>query len=410
MTDNTFSPYRLALRNVRRKPYRNLGLAVLVGIFSALLFGGSMLSSQMGESLKSLSERLGADLLIVPYGYENQVAATLLRGEPSTYYMRKEVLDRIRAVPGVAAATPQIFLASLSSSCCSEQVQILGFDQESDFLLRPWIEEATGRLSDGEIVVGSKILTDVGEEVFFFGKTYRVGARMEPTGMGPDTSVFMPMNALYTLMRDNPYLTRPLDNPEEHISVVAVKVDSGLPLKTVSSRIMLEYAKDYNLSMVVTENIVSETSRHLHRLSASVYCVAAGVWLLAVLVISLVFSVNISERKHELSVYRLLGAQRSWVAGLLQREAFWVCVGGALAGILVASCVIFPFNTLIFSSLKLPHLGISGSLVAGHALLVLVMAGLSGPLACLNTVWSITRVDVYSSLREGERCGWRFGT
>jgi putative ABC transport system permease protein len=305
-------------------------------------------------------------------------------------------------VPGVAAATPQVFLASLDASCCSEPVQLMGFDPESDFLLRPWIEKVISRLNDGEIVVGSKIISAVGEDETFFGKTYRVAARMEPTGMGLDTSVFMPMDALYALMRDNPYIARPPEHPEEYISVVAVKVEPGLPLRTVSNAIMLKCGQDYDLFPLVTENIVSETSRRLQRLSASVYWVAAAVWLLAVLVISLVFSVSASERKHELSVYRLLGAQRTWVAGLLQREAFLVCAGGALAGILAASCVIFPFSTLIFSSLKLPHLGVSGGLIAVHALLTLLIAGLSGPLACLNTVLSITRSDVYSTLREGE--------
>jgi putative ABC transport system permease protein len=254
----------------------------------------------------------------------------------------------------------------------------------------------------GEIVVGSKILAEVGREILFFGNAYRVAAKMEPTGLGLDTSVFMPLDALYALMRGNPYLLEQFDNPEEYISAVAVKVDPGLFPKSVGNAIMQTWAMEYDLDQVITESIVSETSRRLGALSATVYWVAAGVWLLAVLVISLVFSVSVNERKHELSVYRLLGAQRSWVAGLLRWEAFYLCAGGALVGILAASCVVFPFSALIFGGLKLPYLGISGGSVAGHALLALAIAGVSGPLACANTVWSLTRFDVYNSLREGE--------
>jgi putative ABC transport system permease protein len=401
----------LALRNLRRKPYRNLGLAILVGIFSAVLFGGSVLNSQLSKGLESLSERLGADVLIVPYGYERVATAALLRGEPSTYYMRKEVLDRIRAVPGVATLTPQFFLASFSDSCCSEYVQIIGFDPESDFLIRPWIQEAITRLDGNEIVVGSKILAAVGNKLFFFGKTYRVAAKMAPTGMGLDTSVFMPLETLYTLMRDNPYLPKLLENPqflqkleppEAYISSVAVKVNPEVSPSTVGNAIMRACADEYNLDQVVTENIVAETSRRLHSLSASLYWIAAGIWLLAILVISLVFSVSASERKHEISLYRLLGAERSWVAKLLRWEAFFLCAGGALAGILAASCIVFPFSTLIFDNLQLPRLGITGGSIAGHALLALAISGISGPLACANTVWSLTRFDIYSSLREAE--------
>ncbi|MDR2125178.1 MAG: ABC transporter permease [Desulfovibrio sp.] len=409
--DKVFTPHRLALQNLRRKPYRNLGLAALVGIFSAVLFGGSILNGRLSKGLESLSERLGADVLIVPFGYERVAAAALLRGEPSTYYMRKEVLDRIRAVPGVASLTPQFFLASLSDSCCSEHVQIIGFDPESDFLLRPWMQNIITRMRDDEIVVGSKIITSVGDRLFFFGKTYRVAASMAPTGMGLDTSVFMPLETLYALIRGNPYLPKLLENPhflqkldppEAYISSVAVKVDPEAAPKVVGNAIIRACADEFNLDQVVAENIVADTARRLHGLSASVYWVAAGIWLPAILVVSLVFSVSASERKQEMSLYRLLGARRSWVANLLRWEAFFLCSGGALAGILAASCVIFPFSTLIFDGLQLPHLGISGDSIAGYALLTLAISGLSGPLACANTVWSLTRFDVYSSLREAE--------
>jgi putative ABC transport system permease protein len=411
MTGNPFATHRLALRNLKRKPYRNLGLATLVGIFSAVLFGGSILISQLSMGLESISERLGADVLIVPYGYERVAAAALLRGEPSTYYMRKEVLDRIRTVPGIAALTPQFFLASFNDSCCSEHVQIIGFDPESDFLIRPWIQNTIARLADDEIVVGSKIITFVGGKLFFFGKTYRVAARMAPTGMGLDTSVFMPLETLYTLIRGNPYLPKLLENPqflqkldppEAYISSVALKVNPDVLPQSVGNAVLRACADEYNLDQVVTENIVAETARRLHSLSASVYWIAAGIWLPAILVISLVFSVSASERKHEMSLYRLMGAERAWVAKLLRWEAFLVCTGGALAGITAASCIVFPFSTLIFDSLQLPHLSIRGGSIAGHAVAALVISGISGPLACANTVWSVTRFDVYSSLREAE--------
>ncbi|MDR2820745.1 MAG: hypothetical protein LBB60_09495 [Desulfovibrio sp.] len=402
MADKKFTLHWLALQNVRRKPYRNLGLAALVGIFSAILFGGSILNSQLGKGLESLSDRLGADVLIVPYGHEQIAKAALLRGEPGTYYMRKEALSRIREFPGVTAATPQFFLASLSASCCAERVQIIGFDPDSDFLIRPWIQNKITQLRDGEVVAGSKIRAGAGEEIFFFETTYRVAAKMDATGLGLDTSIFMPLSALYALMRDNPDIVRQIDSPEQYISSVAVKIDPALSPRDVGNAVMRAYAIEYNLDLIVAETIVSETARRLHTLSAAVYWIAAGVWALAFLVISLIFSVTVSERKHELSVYRLLGAQRSWLARLLQWEAFFICAGGALAGILAASCVVFPFSALIFTSLKLPYLGVSGLMAAGHALSVLAIAGVSGPLACLNTVWSVTRFDVYNTLREGE--------
>jgi putative ABC transport system permease protein len=393
---------RLALENIRRKPYRNLGLAVLTGIFAAIFFGGSLLNWQLSRGLESLAERLGADVLIVPYGHEQIARAALLRGEPGTYYMRREVLDKIRELPVVAAATPQFFLASLDTSCCTERVQIIGFDPPSDFLIHPWLGNKIARLAEGEVVAGAKIRTGVGEGLFFFGRTYRVAAKMEPTGMGLDTSIFMPLPAVYELMRDNPDLPQRLENPEEYISAVAIRANPDLSSKQAGNEILQAYAVEYNLDQIITENIINSTARRLHTLSSAVYLLAAGIWLLAVLVLSLVFSVSVSERKYELSLYRLLGAQRSWLASLLLREAFMVCAGGALAGILAAACIVFPFSALIFAGLQLPHLGLPALEAAGLALLTLALAGACGPLASLNTVFSLTRSDVYATLREGE--------
>jgi putative ABC transport system permease protein len=402
VADKALTLQRLALKNIRRKPYRNLGLAVLAGIFAAVFFGGSLLNLQLSRGLESLADRLGADVLIVPYGHEQTARAALLRGEPGTYYMPREVLDKIRGLPGVAAATPQFFLASLNTSCCTERVQIIGFDPDSDFLIHPWLGNRITILNAGEVVAGSKVSSSVGERIFFFGRTYRVAAKMDPTGMGLDTSIFMPLAAVYDLMRDNPDLPQRLDNPEGYISSVAVRINPDLSPRQAGNEILQTYAIEYNLDQIVAENIVNDTARRLHSLSSAVYWLAAGIWLLAVLVISLVFSVSVSERKYELSIYRLLGAQRSWLASLLLREALLICAGGALAGILAAACVVFPFSTLIFAGLQLPHLGLPPLETAGQAFLTLAIAGASGPLASLNTVFSLTRSDVYATLREGE--------
>ena len=168
MTEKALSRPRLAWENLRRKPYRSLGLASLVGLFAAVLFGGSIVNGNLSQGLQSLSSRLGADLLVVPRGYELATQGALLRGEPSTFYMKKEVLDKIRQMPNVSAATPQFFLATLDSACCAEEVQIIGYDPDSDFLLKPWMTDQVLQLREGEIIVGSKIISLLGENIFFF--------------------------------------------------------------------------------------------------------------------------------------------------------------------------------------------------------------------------------------------------
>lgn len=103
-----------------------------------------------------------------------------------------------------------------------------------------------------------------------------------------------------------------------------------------------------------------------------------------------------------MGILRILGATRGKLAGLIVTEALLVSLRGALLGILAASVIVFPFNTLIFTSLQLPFVAISIPAAVGYAAIAFVAAGCIGPLACVWSALSITRFDAYATLREGE--------
>jgi putative ABC transport system permease protein len=339
--------------------------------------------------------------LIVPYGYERPAKAALLRGEPSTYYMGKDVYEKVRSFPGVSKATPQFFLASLATECCSERVQIIAYDQDSDFLVKPWLaSKVSPKLTEGQIVAGSKLNIEVGGKLYFFGLIHEVVAKMEPTGMGLDTSVFLPLATVYKLIDNIDGLKEKLTEPSDYISAVAVKVEDGQTPKDIANGIMQAYAIECNLDLVMPDAIVTETAKELAGWSSTVGRASAVMWVMALLALGMVFSVSVGERRREFGIYRLIGAKRQWLSKLIFMEAVLVSLGGAVLGLLTASLIIFPFDTLIFQSLGLPNLPASPSAVAWAALSALILALVIAPLACLRSVLALTRSDVQSSLRE----------
>ena len=171
--------------------------------------------------------------------------------------MSAKVFERLKNFPGVAKATPQLYLASLSTSCCSERVQIIGYDQASDFLLGPWLSVKAPRVSDGEIVVGSKLAVKDGDELYFFGRKHKVVAKMEPTGMGLDTSVFLPIEGARSLVEAVPGLSERTAEEPEPISAVALKVGDGLSVKDVANAIMRDQAIEFNLDLILPDAIVT---------------------------------------------------------------------------------------------------------------------------------------------------------
>ena len=87
------------------------------------------------------ADRLGADLVVVPAGTQQGADAYLITGKPVAFYMNASVLQQVEAIPGVAAASPQIFLTSLQqASCCSTgNLEVVALNPSTDFTIVPWL-------------------------------------------------------------------------------------------------------------------------------------------------------------------------------------------------------------------------------------------------------------------------------
>ena len=159
----------LAIKNLQRSPFRTFSMASLVALCSAVLFGSFLLASSLRNGISGMKERIGADLMIVPNGYEQTLESVLLSGEPNYFYMDKGIETIVRGIDGVKEVTSQFYLTSLSESCCDFPVQIIGFDPESDFLIKPWIQKYN---ADGDnLFAGSNVNVEKNTVSFFSKNT-----------------------------------------------------------------------------------------------------------------------------------------------------------------------------------------------------------------------------------------------
>lgn len=122
----------LAMENIRQRKTRSTCMILLVALFSLIVYMGSMFSLSLSRGLESLSDRLGADVIVVPAGYKAEIESVLLKGEPSTFYLPADTIDKLK-IWWNWKMTPQIYVATLSASCCSYPVQIIGIDIDTDF-------------------------------------------------------------------------------------------------------------------------------------------------------------------------------------------------------------------------------------------------------------------------------------
>lgn len=395
------STLRLALANLAQKPFRTLSLSLVVAIFTFMLYAGSMVSANLESGIQSLSARMGADLLVVPQGEGKKIESVLLRANPSTFYLDAGMLDVVRKVPGVAQASGQLFISSLDAQCCTVKVQLIGIDQESDFVVAPWLRTQVERpLVDNEVIVGDYIFGAIGSKIKFYNQDFTIVGRLEPTGMGFDSSVFMSMEAARRIAR----IASPekADEIDRSYSAVLVRVKPGVDPISISDGMLDQLGLGANVNFVFASNMMSDTSAKLQRITGGLYCAAAGVWCVAAIVMFIVFFFAFNERQKEFATLRALGAPKSKVISLVLTESTLMSLIGSVFGIGFGALVVSLFADTIADLIDLPYLTPSTAMIATTVLVSFAAGIVTCPIASLQTVWRIGKRDIYTSLREGE--------
>lgn len=363
----------LALKNSQRKQLRSISLILIVAIFTFALFSVSLLVTNLQNGLTITAKRFGADLMIVPEGYESDFEGVLLKSEPSTFYFSGDIETQVANIPGVAQCSSQLFLESLNAECCSVPVQMIAFDMDKDFTITPWLEESfSGELGLSEIIIGSLVEAQVNDTLIFYGQSFTVVGVMSETGTGLDSSIYMTRETAYEMCREAAGIAlQDMNDTVGRISCVMVKAADGEELQQLAERITSTVD---GTEVIVTESLIGSLTGHLNNIAKILYIIIVLLWVVAVIVLLVIFNSMIHERRGEFGLYRALGFSRKMLQELISCESVLISAVGALAGIAVGSLIVFPFQNLISSSLKLPYLNSSMGTVFEFIALSLVVS------------------------------------
>ncbi|MBQ9002070.1 MAG: ABC transporter permease [Eggerthellaceae bacterium] len=393
---------QLARANLRHNIGRSAGLAVLVAALAFVALGGALVTMSLQNGLASLEARLGADILVAPNTAKSQtnLEELLIDGVPGGFYMDKSYVEKVAAVEGVEKVSPQYYLATVKAGCCSMPVQIIGFDPETDFSIRPWIARSySSELGPRDVVTGCNISGTAGSTVMFYGVECRIVARLDETGTALDNAVFATNETLRELIdasgKQNLGVLDDKD-PEEVVSTIQVKVANGYQVSDVADYINL-YVR--GVSAVSTKSMTSGVSDGVAGVSAVIGAVMAVLCIIALVVLVVSFTVAGRHRTREFAVLRVIGATRSMLSRLVITESVIVSALGALAGCAFALAGMFSFGGAIEQALGLPFLAPATPQVVLATLLVFAVALLAGPVASVFSARKLARVDAGQTLR-----------
>lgn len=387
-----------AIRNLKRRPARTTILIMAIGLLVSALVVAASFVRRVESSIRSTTERLGADLIIVPTGSRGAAEDVLVENRVKTFYMDRALADRVRRVPGIGRVTAETYLATVGGACCDvPDTMVVAFDQESDFVVRPWLKEKLGRpLRKGEAIVGCESALNIGlgltdMDAVLFGNTFRMVGVLDRTGTALDTAVFIDENNIDDLIRKG----KPNVGPGQ-VSVIFAKVEMGYDPREVSGRIEDTIVEVDAVPRRDVGKKVLAALGDINRIFIAFIAVAA---LLAASLAWAVFSGIANERAREVGILRAIGAKESHVTRLFLLEVIVVGVIGSVVGGLVGTALSFaPARSFLVATNITTNLS-----VAERAVIAVVGLAFGTGICVLGSLLPIRRtrrIDPFQVLKE----------
>jgi putative ABC transport system permease protein len=262
--------------------------------------------------------------------------------------MDKDILGRVSAVEGVEQATHQVYLQSILGLCCDiPAAKIVAFDQDSDFIVKPWLTKVLNRrVEKGEAMIGAEAYENLGlldvQSSVLFNKKYDFVGVLDKTGTGLDNAIFISEENIDDILELGSASLRP-----DQISLIFTKLEPGYEPEEVGRRIegsILEV--DVIERSDMGKRIVS-TLTDINRVFLITIILAT---LLSAFLAWSVFSAIANERLREIGIMRAIGARGSHIVWMFVAEVTLLGVLGSLVGIALGtylSVSLASFFTLI---------------------------------------------------------------
>ena len=393
---------RSAARGIAGSPLRSWLIGGCALLVAALLLTTVLVVRGAQDSLNRAQERLGADVVVVPRGSETQVEGALLLGNATNTYMPMDYVARISHLPGVAVASPQLYMMSMSdASCCSvPNMLMVAYDSRTDFALEPWLKQKLGGdLALGQAVGGKNVFVPAGQNAIkLYGYDFKLVGNLESTGTNLDQTLFMTFQTAYDMERVSQLKAEvPLPILKDKATAVMIKLDPRADRARVT--------KSINSYLPGVTAIASPDMFGAYRSQASgvlhtLLVVLVLMIVLSLAVTALVFWMSVNERRRQIGVMRALGATQKHVLFSFLTEAVMLALGGGAVGAVVAATCLYLFRDALVTAFGFPFLFPSAASLAALLALGLVLALAVVGLAALVPALRAAREEPARSMRE----------
>ena len=398
--------FMLIWNNIARRRTQS-ALTVTITALTVLVFVMVMgIFQTVNQGLALSRERLGADAILMPK-YSNAKGDDLLfTAMPENIYMPIEVVEQAKQLKGVAAMSPQFYCQTLALGCCDpgEEARIIGYDPETDFILKPYLdEEHQNGINEEQIIIGHGYEDEdlIGMNYMILGRIFKVVAALQPTGTGMDSTFFMDWRTAQDMCLESEVLRQDWTkrDPHDYISVIMIKFEEGVDPEAFVRQVE---ESGMEAKCLLTGETISSLQSQLEVTMQVMFALWAASLLIAVLSLVGRFNALAKERKKEIGLLRAIGLKKGQVFGLIIGETCIMALMGGVLGSGIALICMDPVIEILKNAFKLsPSVWTTSlALLCGAAGVVLAVA--LGFAAAVSPAWKSASMDPQAAITQGE--------
>ncbi len=378
----------VALTNLRRRKGRAAflvaGLLIGVGTVVALI---SLTQSMTGQTRANL-QSFGANILVQPkvkdvaLSYGGIAAGGLSVGQQ---YISQDDVAKISALPSradISAVAPQLVGAVRVKG---HRALLLGIDPEQQFKLKRWWSVGSGHAPQkaGELIAGAAaartLKLQMGDYLRLGGRRFTVTGVLNETGSQDDSLLIAELGDVQQVLRAPGKLTL--------IEIAAQ--EAGAPVERVARELgaALPQAK-----VTAMQQAVRSRQHAVDQFRRFSYAIVGVVIAIEALVVFLTVMGSVSERTHEIGVFRAIGFRRVHITRLVLIEAVVASVVAGALGYVAGMAVTYVVLPLVAHSAEVAWAPLLG-------LAAVALAAAIGGLASLYPALRAGKMDPTEALR-----------
>lgn len=375
-------------------------LVLAVALGSGAVFASFTVAEGIRASVEVGFSRMGADLIVVPEDTLVNITSALLTVQPTDSTFDAHVMDQVAQIAGVARVAPQrIYRVPVMAGMPNHRVNLIAFDPARDFSVLPWLNaKASSAMRTGDLLSGGRRPEKIGEELEFCGTPTSVYGQLGRTGVGPfDDSLFTTFDTIAEIANHGG-TSSPICLPGYEpgkLSAVLVRLVVGATVEQVRFAI----ARVAGVKVVAGASIITSNRQSVTALFAGVAAFTALMLASLMILVSLLFSAIIAERRREVGLLKAVGARGSQVVRMLLVEAGFATGLGGLCGIALGGGCLFAFQRSLgyyLETLQILFIWPSPRSIALFALGCVMLASAVGVTGAMIPAWRASRRDPYA--------------